>query len=167
MHANPHTICNGSTHTHARWGNMRSTSSQPWISHLTIRAAESMCAHVPVFVMIAMPLLPPVACYLRELVKPSGRQGCGDRPVATTVCSRGVSKWLIAARHNGRDSTSSVSSPRRQSPRPLIILHAPPLWIPRPSQTTTQLPPNARHILGSPFCHSSLPISCHQAIVLF
>lgn len=43
--------------------NMGSTSSHPWIRHLTIRAAESTCARVPI-VMIAMPLLPPVACYL-------------------------------------------------------------------------------------------------------
>lgn len=119
----------------------------PWaqpplhLKHLTIRAAESTCAHVLVYVMIAVPVLPPVACYLSERVKPSGRQGCGDSPVATTACSRGVSKWVIAARHSGRDSTSSsVPSPRHHGPRPLIFCMSLPSEALSP-QTTTELPP--------------------------
>lgn len=128
------------THTLV-WATMSSTSSPPWTTHLTIRAAESTCAHVLVFVRIAMPVLPPVACYLSERVKPWGRQGCGDGPVATAARSRGGSKWVIAARHSGRDSTSSsVSSPRHHRPWPLIFCMSLPSEALSP-QTTTELPP--------------------------
>lgn len=134
MHANPHTICNSITHTHT-CANIDSTSSHPWIRKL--RAAESTCACVPVFVMIVMPLhLCPVACYLR--VCPAFKDGGlrGEPCLHYTLVW--ANDWLQPA-------TMAVTPPPLPSPpqsRPLILLHAPPLWSTGPSHTTIELPPN-------------------------
>lgn len=171
MHANPHTICKTNTHTRAHtlvWATMSSASSPPWIKHLTSRAAGATRAHVLVFVTVAMPVLPPVACYPSERVKPSGRPGCGDSPVATTACSRGVSRWVIAARHSGRDSTSS-SVPFTSPPwSPTInLLHVPPLRSPEPSNNHWAAAISLEVLFAVFLRQPSLPISCYQAIVLF